>query len=94
MPTEVTVESAPARLRDLFNKGFIALERGNLDYAIDMFLHCIEQEPYFFNARKFLRAAEIKQYKSQNQGVLAAVKGQLSVVPGMLAAQIDRKSVV
>ena len=34
---EVTLEAAPRKARDHFEKGFSAMERGNLEYAIAMF---------------------------------------------------------
>ena len=42
---ELTLEEAPQKLKDLFNKGFGALERGNLDYAIDLLFSCVQEEP-------------------------------------------------
>ena len=67
---EITLEEAPQKVRDLFNRGFAAMERGNLEYAIDMFTACVEMEPRFHRGRKFLRAAEIRQFKSLNRGWL------------------------
>ncbi len=59
---EVTEATANERIRDLFNKGFTAIERNNFDYAIDVLLVCVEMEPAFLKARKFLRAAAIKRF--------------------------------
>jgi len=58
---EVDLKDTPRRVQDLFNKGFGALERGNLEYAIDMLSECLMIEPLFLQARKFLRAAEIRR---------------------------------
>lgn len=90
---EVTLESAPVPLRDMFRRGFTALERGNLNYAIDMFSHCVEKEPQFLQARRFLRAAEIKRLLISGKPNpvirgIAALRG----VPGYLAAAILLKS--
>lgn len=52
---------------DLFNKGFSALERGNLDYAIDLLFSVVEREPTYLRARKFLRAAEIQRYRKKKK---------------------------
>jgi len=57
-------EPRSPRVRDLFNKGFAALERGNLDYAIDMLTEALRQEPACLQIRKFLRAAEIKKFRT------------------------------
>lgn len=62
---EVTLENAPRKARELFEKGFAALERGNLDYSMDMLLASLEIEPKLLQARKFLRAAEVKKFKDK-----------------------------
>lgn len=67
---EVTQENAPRKARDMFEKGFAAMERGTLDYAIDMFLAALDIEPGFLKARKFLRAAEIRRFKEKKGGAL------------------------
>jgi len=63
---EVLADNVSQKLRDLFNKGFTALERGNFDYAIDLLSSCITAEPGFLQARKFLRIAAIQ--KSRQDG--------------------------
>ena len=64
----VALEDAPRKARELFDKGFAALERGNLGYSIDMLLAALEIEPRLIQARRFLRAAEIKKYKEGKPG--------------------------
>lgn len=58
---EVSLEQAPRKARDLYEKGYAAMERGNLDYAMDMFMAALDLEPGLLRARKFLRAAQIKK---------------------------------
>ena len=74
---EVQIEDAPRKARDLFEKGFGAMERGNLDYAMDMFMTVLELEPRLLKVRKFLRAAQIKKRGKGNAFThsLATVKG-------------------
>ena len=84
---EVTLEKASQSVRDMFNKGFSAMERGNLDYAIDMFIHCVEAEPLFLRARKFLRAAEIKKLKASGKGGFAQSIADALVMPTYFTAQ-------
>lgn len=62
---EVTLENLPKATVDMFNRGFTALERGNLDYAIEMLSSCVEAEPSFLRGWKFLRAAEVKRYRKK-----------------------------
>ena len=64
---EVILDKTSQRMRDTFNKGFTALERGNIDYAIDLLTSCIEQEPELLQARKYLRIAEIQKAKQEKK---------------------------
>ena len=68
------------------------MERGNLDYAVTMFRTCIDRDPKFFSARKFLRAAEIKQFKSHSQSGMMRMMGQAASMPGVLKAMVQLKS--
>src|SRR5437879_7991072 len=61
---EKTTENVDRRASDLYNKALAALERNNLDYAIEMFTQTLTIEPNFTQARKFLRAAQVKRADS------------------------------
>lgn len=76
---EVTLENLSKTARDYFNRGFTALERGNVDYAIEMLTACVEESPRFVRAWKFLRAAEVKRARKKtvssfSQGIDTLVK--------------------
>jgi tetratricopeptide (TPR) repeat protein len=83
----VTKDKASRKARDMFEKGFSAMDRGNLDYAIDMFLHVLEVEPGFFEARKFLRAAEMKRFRESGGGQMTHLLSTLTGLPGLLGAR-------
>lgn len=87
---ETTLEEVSKRTQDMFHKGMAAMERENLDYAIDMFFTCIEQEPNFLQARKFLRSAEIQKFKKNHGGGFAHVVSSLIGFPQLVggAAQL------
>jgi tetratricopeptide (TPR) repeat protein len=68
----------------MFYKGFAAMERDNLDYAVAMFSQCIDIEPMFLSARKFLRAAEIKRLRGRHVGPLAHWISTLANLPALL----------
>lgn len=90
---EVTIDHVPPRIRDTFNKGFIALERGNLDYAIDLLSSCVETVPGFLQARKFLRAAEIQQFKEKKgNAFFGKLTSGMSSMPAYLGAVAALKS--
>jgi tetratricopeptide (TPR) repeat protein len=61
---EKTTENIDRRARDLYNKALAALERNNLDYAIEMFGQSLAIEPNFTKARQFLRSAQFKRAES------------------------------
>lgn len=84
---EVTLEQVPQKTKDMFNRGFVAMERGNLDYSIDMFTACLALEPRLHRARKFLRAAEIKRFKSQGGGQLAHIISSITGFSHLVKAQ-------
>jgi tetratricopeptide (TPR) repeat protein len=84
---EVTLEQVPQKVRDLFNRGFSAMERGNLDYAIDMLTACLELEPLFHQARRYLRAAEIKRFKMAGGGAFTHLMSTITGFPAVATAQ-------
>jgi len=85
----IELQDAPKKIRDLYNKGIAALERGNTDYAIDMFGSVVEMEPKLLQARKMLRATQVKKAKGSKGGMSGLkgmkasmnVKGQLKKDP-------------
>ncbi len=88
----VTIDTVPKAIRDLFNKGFTALERGNVDYAIDLLTRCVEAEPGFDRAWKFLRAAEIKRIREHPPGALGALLGEGRLLPALLKVTLHMKA--
>jgi tetratricopeptide (TPR) repeat protein len=73
---EVTVEEVSRKVRDLYNKAFSAVERGNTDYAIQMLRQVLELEPRLLIARKYLRMVELKRFReSKVNHTLATVSG-------------------
>ncbi len=84
---EATLEQVPQKVRELFNRGFAAMERGNLDYAMDMFTASLQLEPLFHQARRYLRAAEVKQFKSRGGNALTHLMASVTGLPTILKAQ-------
>jgi tetratricopeptide (TPR) repeat protein len=83
---EVTLDAVSPRVRDLFNKGFSSLERGRLDYAIDMLTTCLKQEPGLLQARRFLWAAEIQRFKQEKTSSAARMAAVATSTPAYLKA--------
>ncbi|MBI5775418.1 MAG: tetratricopeptide repeat protein [Verrucomicrobia bacterium] len=58
---ELTVKEVTPVVRDLFDKGRLALQRENFDYAILWFTQALQREPGFFACRELLRTAQFKK---------------------------------
>ncbi len=83
---EVGLGSVSGNLKELYNKGLAAYERGNFDYSIDLFFSCVEMEPGFLSARKYLRSAEIRKFHKNRKGSFAHVMSSITGLPGYLRA--------
>jgi len=84
---EITLEQAPRKARELFDKGFAAMERNNFQYAADMFAAVLELEPKLLKARRYLRAAQIKHFKAKKGGALTHIISSITGLPGILSVQ-------
>ncbi len=89
---EVTLESLPKQTADLFNRGFAAMERGNVDYAIEMLSACVTDSPGFARGWKFLRAAEVKRYRKKTISPLTRGMDIVVRFPTYLSAMALLKS--
>jgi tetratricopeptide (TPR) repeat protein len=61
---EKTNSNVNPRANDFYQKALAALERNNLDYAIEMLIQCLNIEPNLIKARRTLRAAQMKKTES------------------------------
>ncbi|MDA0578481.1 MAG: tetratricopeptide repeat protein [Verrucomicrobia bacterium] len=89
---EIAMESVPQKVRDLFNKGFAALERGNFDYAIDMLTACLEIEPALLKARRFLRAAQIQKRKGTKSSAFSDSMIMVKALPMVAILKMQLRS--
>ena len=76
----VTLQQASKPAQELFKKGKVALDRQNLDYAIDMFQSCVEREPGFLDARELLRSAEMQLRGRKKGGKFSRLFASVSVM--------------
>lgn len=83
---EVLLENTSQSVRDTFNRGFAAFERGNLDYAIHLLSQCLIDEPGLLQARRFLRAAELQKLKDSGGNVVTRLVSTLKSLPVYLKA--------
>lgn len=84
---ELVLQDVPRKTRDLFDKATAAVDRGNYDYAMDMLIAILEQEPRFLQARKSLRAVQLKKAAEAGGGP-GALSSTLSGLGAYLSAQM------
>lgn len=65
---EIQLEQAPRKAREQYDKAFAAFERGNFDFAMDMFQLALEVCPQLTKARKLLRLSQIKKFRAEGRG--------------------------
>ena len=83
---EKSLQDIPRAWREQYEKGRVAFDRNNLDYAIDILSKVLEQEPAFFECRQALRAAQFKKAGVGGGGLFKKLMG--STNPKVVQAQI------
>ncbi len=61
---EKTSSNINPQANGFYQKALAAVERKNLDYAIEMFIQTLTIEPNFIKARQYLRATQMKKTES------------------------------
>ncbi len=84
---EMSLEEAPRKAREHFEKGVAAMERNNFDYAMDMFDSALELAPALLRARKYLRVAAIRKQKLGKVSSLTHAMSSLTGMGGVFQAQ-------
>lgn len=88
----VTIDSLPKKTRENYTKAVNAMERENLDYAIDILFNITQLHPTFFDARRLLRAAEIKKFNAAGGGAVTHVISNLTQIGTTLSIQSQIKN--
>jgi tetratricopeptide (TPR) repeat protein len=80
-------------LRDQYEKGKVALDRKNYDYAVAIFTGILDQEPAFFECRQLLRVGQIRKSESAGSGFFKKMVSGASSSPlfakGLVALRSD-----
>jgi tetratricopeptide (TPR) repeat protein len=84
---EKTPDDISPRANDFYQKALSALERNNLDYAIEMFIQCLNVEPNFTQARQYLRATQMK--KTESAGGLKRMFTAGKLMPFLTKAKVS-----
>jgi tetratricopeptide (TPR) repeat protein len=84
---EKNLSEIPRDLRDLYQKGNVAMQRQNFDYAIAIFNQVLQREAGFFECRQALRATQFKKV-GNSSSFFKKVLGGASSSPQIAKAQI------
>ncbi len=91
-PSTSSAIQVPQNVKNLHNKGLAALERDNLDFAIEIFFKCVELAPSYLAARRNLRLAEVARFKRARKGPLAHHLASLQGLPHSMKLQAFLKT--
>lgn len=86
---EKSLNQIPRAWREQYEKGRLAFERNNLDYAVDLLSKVLEQEPGFYECREALRAAQYKRGAGARRGLFRKVFGAPKLAQAQLALRKD-----
>ncbi len=89
---EKPLSAIPRQLRDQYEKGKIAFQRNNCDYAISILSGVLKMEPGFFEAREALRAAQFKKSGGGQTGFFKKMLGGATSQPALTKAQLSVRS--
>src|SRR5258705_12370331 len=84
---EKTLNEVSRDVRELYQKGSVALQRQNFDYAVAIFQQVLAKEPAFFDCRQALRAAQFKK-AGPSTGFFKKMLGGASSSPLVAKAQL------
>ena len=65
---EKSLQDIPRTWREQYEKGRLAFDKNNLDYAISILSKVLEQEPGFYECREVLRASQFKKAGTSSSG--------------------------
>jgi len=80
----VAAAQVPQGIRNLHSKAVSALERDNLDFAIEMFMKVVENAPNYLAARRNLRLAAVAKFKRARKGAMTHQIASLTGIPKKL----------
>jgi tetratricopeptide (TPR) repeat protein len=84
-----SINEVSRQARDLYERGFAALERKNLDSAIKCFDEAVKLEPGFVKARQALRQSQAQ--KAKGGGAVSKIFGSLGGAPALAKAMANAK---
>src|SRR5436305_13964586 len=84
---EVPVSALDPRHQKLVENARVALERGNLDYVLEVTAQVLKTAPGCLPVRRLQRVAQLRQAKAKGGGFMSRVSSGLSNAPFMFAGK-------
>jgi tetratricopeptide (TPR) repeat protein len=84
---EKNLNDIPRPLRELYEKGKVAMQRSNFDYALIHFDQVLQKEPGAYECREALRATQFKKFGAST-GFFKKVLGTASASPMLAKGQM------
>src|SRR5262245_31841699 len=78
---EVSVASLDPRHQKLIENARVALERGNLDYVMEVTSQVLKTAPGCLPVRKLQRVAQLRQHRGKSGGFMGKALSGLSTAP-------------
>ncbi|MGI8964558.1 MAG: tetratricopeptide repeat protein [Limisphaerales bacterium] len=88
---EKSLQEIPRAARDQYEKGVIAFQRQNLDYAMTILNQVLEKEPAFYDCRQALRATQFKK-AGEKSGFFKKMLGSATNSPMLAKGQLSLRS--
>lgn len=88
---EKSITQVPRNVRELYEKGKLAMQRNNIDYALIHFEQALKLEPGFYECREALREAQLKKGGTSKGGFFKKIIGTASSSPLIAKAQMALK---
>ncbi len=86
---EKPLNAIPRQVREQYEKGKLAFQKNNFDYAISILGGVLKMEPGFYDAREALRAAQFKKGAGSQGGFFKKMIGGATSQPGLTKAQLS-----
>src|SRR4051812_33484981 len=80
---EIPVGSLDPRHQKLIENARVALDRGNLDYVLEVTAQVLKAQPGCLPVRKLQRVAQVRQHRGKSGGFMGRAISGLSTAPFM-----------
>src|SRR5947199_10150355 len=83
---EIPVASLDPRHQKLIENARVALDRGNLDYVVEVTAQVLKTQPGCLPVRRLQRVAQLRAARAKGSGFMSKMTAGLSAAPFMFGA--------